>query len=63
MAMSAKNSMLSPAAQTLGLGDQLKTQLDDLEEERKKKLLKQANQTAMGPATMSLFAGAGGYGA
>ena len=37
--MNPKNMALSPATSDLGLGDQLKTQLDIQEEERKKKLL------------------------
>lgn len=57
--MSGKNAMLSPASQSLGLGDQLKQQLDDAEEERKKKLLQQAQQMTqarnLGPATQQLF--------
>lgn len=53
---SAKNFMLSPAAMDLGLGDQLKQQLDDQEIERKKKLAQAAQGGAgLGPATMSLF--------
>jgi hypothetical protein len=61
MALSTAN--LSAAAQTLGLGDQLKTQLADSEEERKKKLLAQQQKQAQlsgsmfGPATQSLFGG------
>ncbi len=42
-APSAKNLLLTPAFQSLGLGDQLVQQVDDQEEERKKKLL-QLNQ-------------------
>jgi hypothetical protein len=58
----AKNMMLSPAVQDLGLGDALKQQLDDAEMERRKKMLLQAQQMNQGlnPATQSLFAG--GYG-
>lgn len=64
--ISAKNQMISAAASDLGLGDMLKQQLDDTMEERRKKLLRQAQttqlaHTQMGPATQSLFAGVGGY--
>ena len=60
---SAKNISLSPAASDLGLGDQLKQQLDDEEEARKKKMLQQASGlTGLGMGTMSLF-GQGGFGA
>ncbi len=53
---SAKNLSLSPAASDLGLGDQLKQQLDDEEEQRKKKLLQQASgMSSLGLGTMSLF--------
>lgn len=58
---SAKNFALSPGAQDLGLGDQLKQQLDDAEEERRKKLMQQANQLQGGPlmmGTQTLFPGA-----
>lgn len=55
--MAAKNFQLSPAGQDLGLGDQLKQQLDAQEIERKKKLLQQAqNVQGLGAATQSLFA-------
>lgn len=63
--MAAKNAPFSPAVIDLGLGlgDDLKAQL---EEQRKKKLLAQqrgeGNTAGYGPATMSLFADAGGYG-
>lgn len=62
--MSAKNFQLSPASADLGLGAQLKSQLDTAEEERKKKLLQQAqalqrSQQTFGPATQQLF-GMGG---
>ena len=57
---SMKNTLYSPAAQDLGLGDSLKMQLDDLEEERKKKLLQQAQAAQraanpMGGAVQTLF--------
>lgn len=57
--MSAKNFMLTGAASAdLGLGDGIKAQLESEEEERKKKLLKQAqNLQAYGPATQTLFGG------
>lgn len=62
--MLQKNSMMSPAAQDLGLGDQLRQQLSDAEEERKKKMLLQAQSaqraaSPLGPATQTLF-GQGG---
>jgi hypothetical protein len=59
--------MLSAGAIDLGLGDALKTQLEDQEEERKKRLkaqqMAQQQQQAGGlnPGTMSLYSGAGGY--
>lgn len=37
--MNQKNYAMNPAVSDLGLGDQLSQQLDDQEEERKKKLL------------------------
>jgi hypothetical protein len=53
---SSKNFALSPAGTDLGLGDQVKQQLEDSEDERKKKLMQQAKQSsATGPATMQLF--------
>lgn len=65
---SAKNTPLGPAAQDLGLGDMLNQQLQDQEEERKKKLLAQAQQASRGLgnnmnglAAQSLL-GSGGYG-
>lgn len=51
--LSSKNLMLSSAVQSLGLGDQLKQQLDDQEIARKKKLLQNATNTA----SMDLFGG------
>lgn len=64
--MSAKNTMLSPAAADLGLGDALRQQVEDTIDERKKKLLRQAQiaqgpMASIGPATQSLFSGAGSY--
>ncbi len=60
--MSAKNAMLSPAASSLGLGDQLQQQVADTVEERRKKLLKQAGVIQFGgAAAQDLFAGAGSY--
>ena len=64
--LSTKNTMLSPAAQDLGLGDQLKQQVESDVMKRKKKTEQMANgMTApgglMGPATQSLIAGIGGY--
>lgn len=57
--LSSKNMMLSPAAADLGLGDQLKMQLDDEDAQRKKKMLQQANALApLGGAAQSLFGGA-----
>ncbi len=57
---STKNAPLSPAAQSLGLGDQLQTQLqDEMDEEKKKKLLaKQPNAAAspLNPATSGISA-------
>jgi hypothetical protein len=60
-----KNLPISPAASDLGLGDQLIQQIQDDDEERKKRLLAQANQAAgqgpgslaMSPAVASLMSG------
>lgn len=63
---SAKNFGLSPAAHDLGLGDQLVQQLQDQEEERKKKLLQlgqvpNANGlNGISPGAMQLIGGMGG---
>lgn len=47
---SLKNAALSPAAQSLGLGDQLQTQLQDqLDEEKKKKLASKMPNAAASP--------------
>lgn len=57
---SLKNSPLSPAAQSLGLGDQLQTQLQDtLDEEKKKKLAAKgpdAASSALNPNTSGISA-------
>jgi hypothetical protein len=50
---SGKNFAMTPAAQDLGLGDQIKQQLDDQEEERKKMLLQQAKQAGSNGAPLS----------
>ena len=60
------DQVISPAALELGLGGSLRQQLLDQEEERKKKLLREAQaqraaQGALGPATQMLFSGSGGY--
>jgi len=53
--MSAKNYMISGSATAdLGMGDQLKQQLEDEEEQRKKKLASKSVDN-LGPATLSLF--------
>ena len=58
-----RSPILSPAAAALGMGDQLKAQLADSQDERKKKLLAQQRAQAQlsgslyGPATQSLFGG------
>lgn len=59
MANSLKNQAMNASAD-LGLGDQLKNQADDEELQRRKKLVQQ--QTALGPATQSLFNMTGGIG-
>lgn len=61
--VSAKNLMLSPAATDLGMGDQLKQQVEDTVESRRKKTLKQVGVTDMGmsAAGQSLFQGAGSF--
>lgn len=56
--MSRKNLSLSPAVQDIGLGDMVKQQLDDEDEERKKKLLAMNSRNSLfGPATQSLMGG------
>jgi hypothetical protein len=58
-----KNFALTPAASDLGLGEEIKTQLDDDVEERKKKAMLAAKMSAMSPAVLSLFGASGGMGA
>lgn len=58
---SGKNLALSQSGMDLGLGDMVKQQLEDQEEERKKKLLRMANPQ-FGPASMSLLGGSLGFG-
>lgn len=61
--VSAKNFAMTAASTDLGLGDNLKNQLDAEEMDRKKKLLAQAqrvNQGGMGQAAQALFPGIGG---
>lgn len=55
--------MMSPAAMDLGMGDQLKAEMDQAEIERKKKLMREANgaNIPMGMAASQLFP-TGGYG-
>lgn len=57
--MALASNMISPAVMDLGMGDSLKRQMADNEEERKKKLLRQAQemqkQSGMSPATQMLF--------
>lgn len=56
---STKNLSVSPGVSDLGYGDMLKQQVDDADEERKKKLLQsRAGSNPLGPATLSLFSGA-----
>lgn len=57
--VAAKNFSTTAAAQDLGLGDQLKQQLDDAEEERKRKLLSGTGGQGglLGEATRTLFPG------
>lgn len=58
---SAKNLPLSPAATDLGLGTMLTQQVqDETEEARRRRMMQQQAQSAMSPAVMSLFGGAGG---
>lgn len=59
-----KNFGLSMSATDLGLGDLVHQQLDDVEEERKKKMLKGAAQNPMlSPASISLLGNpSGAYG-
>lgn len=56
--VSAKNFALSPAATTLGLGDQTKMALEDDLEERKKKLLL-ASKLSPTPNLLGLSTGSG----
>jgi hypothetical protein len=56
--MNAKNMALSPAVQDLGLGAQLQEQLDDAEQERRKRLLAQSSNQ-----TRALGSSLGGMGA
>ena len=56
MATSAKNFSLSPAGQDLGLGDMVKQQLEDQENERKKKLAQMSSaRGTSGGASQSLL--------
>ena len=50
---SAKNFGMSPASTDLGLGDAIKQQLDDQEEERKRQLLQQAKMAGSNGAPLS----------
>ncbi len=51
---------LSPAAMDLGMGDELKQQMAQAEEERKRKLMQQQmGMSGMRPGTLALF-GVGG---
>ena len=61
---STKNQMTLAASSDLGLGDQLKSQVEDELAQRRKKLLKPGlgQLTGTGPATQSLFGNAGGLG-
>ena len=64
--LSSKNAMQGLAAQDLGLGDQLRAQLDDSEAEMKKKKLLQEKAAALGGSgmnagTMALYGSAGGF--
>lgn len=57
---SLKNAAISPAAQSLGLGDQLQTQLqDELDENKKKKMADKGPNAAgspLNPATTGISA-------
>ena len=54
--MQPRPSALTQSAVDLGMGDQVKQQLQLQEEERKKKLMMQSNNmTNIGPGTMALF--------
>jgi hypothetical protein len=57
--VSAKNAMMQGAAADLGLGDMLRTQLDDETEEMKRRRLAGAAQAgnSLAPATNLLFGG------
>lgn len=60
-----KNQMLpTNASMSLGLGDQLQSQVEDELAQRRKKLRQKATQglPELGPATQSLFAQSGGMG-
>lgn len=53
----AKNMALNPAVQDLGLGDSIRQQLDDAEEERKRKMAQAGQGSLLGEATRTLFPG------
>lgn len=63
--LAGKNFSLSPAAQALGLGDQVRQQLEDDLEERKKKAMMAvkagggAANALLGPMTMGSIGSAG----
>jgi hypothetical protein len=66
-AQSQKNSMSSPAAQDLGLGDQLQQQLEDTMSARKKSILNIGGMSnpmdvtsSISPAVQALLSKAGG---
>lgn len=68
-AQSEKNFSLTGAASDLGLGDQVKQQLEDQNDERKNKLLNQAGPSfgdmgalgaTLSPASMALLSKAAG---
>ncbi len=65
---SPRDFMLSQSATDLGLGGQVRSQLDAQEEERKKRLLAkqraqalEAGGSGLGPATMALYGSPGGF--
>jgi hypothetical protein len=67
MALPAKPMSMSPAVESLGLGDALSAQVkDETDEERKRRIKETQERSMMGPsgslATLSLFGGSGGPG-
>lgn len=56
---SAKNAIMSQAAADLGLGDQLRQQVEDEVQKRKKQMgdVSTVNTNALSPAALAIFGG------